>query len=70
MTGSEPSLGDVVMLGFLLLSVNRSEDASLKRVVLHLTKDATLLDSESSTWDLSVVSLPCKVPWCSTVFKQ
>jgi len=33
MTGSESSFGDVVMLGFFLLSVNRSEDASLKRLM-------------------------------------
>jgi len=33
MTGTEPSFGDVVMLGFFLLCVNRSEDASLKRLI-------------------------------------
>jgi hypothetical protein len=33
MTGSEPSLGDVVMLGFFLLYVNRSGDTALKRPI-------------------------------------
>jgi hypothetical protein len=32
-TGSEPSLGDVVKLGIFLLSVNRSEDSSLMRPI-------------------------------------
>ena len=40
------------------------------RLILHLTKDAALLDSGSSTLDLSVVPLHCKILWCSTVLKQ
>jgi hypothetical protein len=50
-------------------TVNRCEDASLKRVTVHLTEDAALLDVGSSNFDLSVVRLPCKVLWCSTVLK-
>ena len=64
-----PFLVNVVMRG-VLLSVNRCEEASLKRLILHLTKDVALLDSGSSTLDLSVVHLPLKVPRCLTVLKQ
>jgi len=71
-TESEPTVGgmcynNVVMWGFV--SVNRCKDASLKRVTVHLTKDMALLDVGSSTLDWSVVCLPCKVLWCSTVLK-
>jgi len=54
----------------MLLSVNRCEDALLKRLILHQTKDAALLDGGSSTSDLCVDRLPCKVLWYSTVFKE
>jgi len=55
------------MCGFV--SVHRCEEASLKRLILHLTKGTMLLDCGSSTSDLSAV-VPCEVPWCSTMLKQ
>ena len=45
-----------------LLTVNRCEDTSLKRLILQLTKDMELVDSGNSMSDLSVVRLPCKIP--------
>ena len=45
----------------MFLSVNRCEDASLKRLTVHLTEDEALLEVRSSTLDLSVVHLPSKV---------
>jgi hypothetical protein len=46
----------VVNWGFI--TVNRCEDASFKRLVLHPTKDEALLDWGSSALDLPVVCLP------------
>jgi hypothetical protein len=45
----------------ICLSVNRCQDASLKRLTVHLTEDVALLDVRRSTVELSVVHLPCKV---------
>jgi hypothetical protein len=54
--------------GFLM-SVNRCEDSSLKRLILHVTKGVALLDSGSSMTYLRVVLHHLKVPWYSTVLK-
>ena len=54
----------------LLLSVNRCEDSSLKRLILHLTKDVALLDSGSSMTYLHIVLHHFNDPWYSTVLKQ
>jgi hypothetical protein len=60
-----------VMLGFFYCQFTGVKTHHWRdRVVLHLTKDAVLLGSGSSTFDLFVVHLPCKVLWCSTVLKQ
>jgi hypothetical protein len=45
----------------ICLSVNRCKDASLKRVTVHLTEHVALLDIRSSTLELSLVHLLCKV---------
>ena len=71
MTGSEASLGNIVMLGFfyyLLTGVKAHH--SRVQLILPLTKDAALLNGGSGTLDLFVVHLPSKVLWCSTVLKQ
>ena len=51
----------------MLLSVNRCEDTSMKRLIFHETEDAVLLDSGSSTSDLCVDCLPCEILWCSVM---
>ena len=61
MTGSEPSLGDIVMMGFfysMLTGVKTHHGRD--RLILHLTKNAALLDSGSSTLDLFLVHLPLR----------
>jgi hypothetical protein len=54
----------------VVASPEEEEEEEVEEMILHLTKPAALLDSGSSTWVLSVVTLPTKILWCSTVLKQ
>jgi hypothetical protein len=70
---SVPSIVDfcytVQLYGYLLLFVNRAEETSWKRLILHLMKSGLSLGCGGRSSDLSAFCLVCKVLGYSSVLK-
>jgi len=73
MTESEPTVYDMCLIcdnAVIFYHMLTGVMARHSRDCLSMLKNGTFLDSRSSTSDLSVVCLPCKVLWSSSELKQ